>query len=71
MFRVVQTEEAFRYPVGKIWGPYVEELDASARVGLLREFGGDGVIESGEFGSPCGLRLVDAGGGGGGLLVAS
>lgn len=71
MFRVVQTVSAFQYPVGKIWGPYVEELDASDRVHLLREFGGDGVIESGEFGAPCGLSLVDAGGGGGGLLVAA
>ncbi|MEU3285619.1 hypothetical protein [Streptomyces longwoodensis] len=71
MFRVVQTREAFAYPVGKVWGPYEEHLDASARVGLLREFGGDGVIESGEFGAPCGMSLVDAGGGGGGLLVAA
>ncbi len=71
MFRVVQTREAFAYPEGKIWGPYTEELDASDRVVLLREFGGDGVIESGEFGAPCGIALVDAGGGGGGLLVAA
>lgn len=71
MFRVVQTREAFQYPEGKIWGPYVEQLDANDRVALLREFGGDGVIESGEFGTPCGLRLVDAGGGGGGLLISA
>lgn len=71
MFRVVQTVETFRYPVGKIWGPYVEEADAQQRVATLRDFRGDGVIESGEFGAPCGLRLVDAGGGGGGLLVAA
>ncbi|WP_425837437.1 hypothetical protein [Streptomyces fractus] len=66
-FRVVQTAEAFRYPVGKTWGPYAEELDASERVHLLREFGGDGVIESGEFGATCGMNLVGAGGGGGAL----
>ncbi|WP_406161053.1 hypothetical protein [Streptomyces canus] len=70
MFRVVQTREAFAYAVGKVWGPYVEQLDANDRVALLREFGGDGVIESGEFGAPCGLSLV-TGGGGGGLLVGA
>jgi hypothetical protein len=70
VFRVVQTREAFAYPVGKVWGPYAEHLDASDRVALLREFGGDGVIETGEFGAPCGISLVDAGGGGG-LLVAA
>jgi hypothetical protein len=69
VFRVVQTREAFAYPEGKIWGPYVEQLDANDRVALLREFGGDGVIEDGEFGIPCGLRLVDAGGGGGALAA--
>lgn len=68
MFRVVQTREAFEYPEGKIWGPYAEQLDANDRVALLREFGGDGVIEDGEFGSPCGI-LVSAGGGGGGVLA--
>lgn len=71
MYRVVQTAEAFRYPEGKVWGPYVEQIDANDRVAILREFGGDGVIESGEFGAPCGLRLVDAGGGGGGILAAA
>jgi hypothetical protein len=71
VFRVVQTREAFAYPEGKVWGPYTEQLDANDRVALLREFGGDGVIESGEFGAPCGLNLVDAGGGGGGLLVTA
>lgn len=70
MFRVVQTMSAFQYPEGKIWGPYVEELDAQERVKTLRSFDGDGVIESGEFGTPCGL-LVSAGGGGGGLLAAA
>jgi len=69
VFRVIQTREAFAYPEGKIWGPYVEQLDASDRVALLREFGGDGVIESGEFGAPCGMTLVGAGGGGGGALA--
>ncbi|MEU3986120.1 hypothetical protein AB0F77_39690 [Streptomyces sp. NPDC026672] len=62
---------AFRYPEGKIWGPYAEEVDAQERVKTLRSFDGDGVIESGEFGAPCGLSLVDAGGGGGGFLVAA
>lgn len=71
MFRVVQTREAFAYAEGKLWGPYDEQLDANDRVALLREFGGDGVIESGEFGAPCGLRLVDAGGGGGGVLATA
>lgn len=70
MFRVVQTAEAFRYPKGKIWGPYVEQLDANDRVALLREFGGDGVIESGEFGAPCGI-LVSAGDGGGGVMAVA
>ncbi|MER7922138.1 hypothetical protein ABTY96_03205 [Streptomyces sp. NPDC096057] len=71
MFRVVQTVSAFHYPEGKIWGPYVEQVDAEKRVGTLRSFHGDGVIESGEFGTPCGLRRVDAGGDGGGLLAAA
>lgn len=70
MFRVVQTREAFEYPEGKVWGPYTEQLDANDRVSLLREFGGDGVIESGEFGAPCGV-LVDAGDGGGGVLASA
>jgi hypothetical protein len=70
VFRVVQTVSAFRYPEGKLWGPYEEHLDASARVALLREFGGNGVIESGEFGAPCGISLVDADGGGGLLVTA-
>lgn len=65
MFRVVQTVEAFSYPVGKIWGPYEEEVDAQERVATLRDFRGDGVIESGEFGAPCGRQLVGAGGPGG------
>lgn len=58
-FRVVQTVSAFHYPEGKIWGPYVEQLDANDRVALLREFG-----------APCGMNLVGAGGGGG-LLAAA
>jgi hypothetical protein len=68
VFRVVQTVEAFRYPVGKVWGPYEEKADADERVATLRSFRGDGVIEEGEFGTPCGLRLVDADGGGGAVL---
>ncbi|GGX26708.1 hypothetical protein [Streptomyces chryseus] len=70
MFRVVQTVPAFRYPAGKIWGPYVEEVDAQQRLGTLREFKGDGVIESGEFGAPCGMHLVGAGGPGGVMASA-
>lgn len=69
MFRVRQTVSAFRYPVGKIWGPYEEKCDAEQRVGTLRSFDGDGDIEDGEFGDPCGIHLVDAGPGPGGVLV--
>lgn len=65
MFRVIQTVPAFKYPEGKTWGPYEKEADAHDRVALLRDFRGDGVIESGEFGAPCGLNLVGAGGPGG------
>lgn len=71
MFRVVQTVSAFRYPEGKVWGPYVDECDAQQRVATLRSVGGDGVIEDGEFGAPCGSHLVDAGPGPGGVLVAA
>lgn len=60
MYRVRQTVPAFRYPVGKVWGPYVERCDAEERVGTLRKFDGDGVIEEGEFGTPAvALRPVD------------
>jgi hypothetical protein len=52
-FRVVQTVEAFRYPVGKIWGPYAERIDAEERIATLRKHKGDGVIEFGDFGTPC------------------
>lgn len=55
-FRVVQTLAAFEYPAGKVWGPYAERMDAEARVKTLREFRGDGVIERGDFGTPCGMR---------------
>ncbi|WP_282203927.1 hypothetical protein [Kitasatospora fiedleri] len=64
-YRVVQTVEAFRYPVGKVWGPYLEEVDAQQRLATLKNFGGDGVIESGEFGTGVALELVGAGGPGG------
>lgn len=70
-FRVVQTVEAFRYPEGKTWGPYLEEVDAQQRLATLRSFQGDGVIENGEFGTPCGMQRVDAGGGGGGVLACA
>lgn len=53
MYRVIQTVEAFRYPAGKVWGPYLERLDAEQRIETLRERGGDGVIEYGDFGQPC------------------
>lgn len=63
MYRVVQTVEAFSYPAGKLWGPYLEKTDAEQRVGTLRSFKGDGVIEEGEFGTPArAVRPVDAGG---------
>jgi hypothetical protein len=63
MWRVVQTKEAFRYSAGKVWGPYLEKIDAEQRVGTLRDYGGDGVIEDGEFGSPVlSRRPVDVGG---------
>ncbi|MFJ5103213.1 hypothetical protein [Streptomyces sp. NPDC088554] len=64
-YRVIQTKPAFKYPEGKQWGPYADELDAQQRVTLLREFDGDGVIEDGDFGAPCGTNLVGAGGPGG------
>lgn len=69
MFRVVQTVSAFQYPEGKVWGPYEEKGDADERVATLRSFRGDGVIEEGEFGAPCGLNLVGVGGGGGGVMA--
>lgn len=69
MFRVIQSVEAFRYSEGKIWGPYVDRVDAEQRVGTLREFKGDGEIEAGEFGTPCGMTLVGAGGDKGGVAA--
>jgi hypothetical protein len=63
MWRVVQTKEAFRYPVGKVWGPYLEEVDAHQRVATLRWKDGDGVIEEGEFGDPV-MAVRPAGEGG-------
>lgn len=62
-YRVIQTVDAFEYPIGKSWGPYVEKADAEQRVGTLRSFKGDGVIEDGEFGAPCAIREpADVGG---------
>lgn len=58
MFRVIQTVEAFRYPVGKAWGPYAEKVDAEQRIATLRKFQGDGVIEEGDFGSPCAIAEI-------------
>jgi hypothetical protein len=48
--------DAFGYPAGKVWGPYAEELDAQERVKTLQQFKGDGVIERGDFGEPCGIK---------------
>ncbi|OKI19275.1 hypothetical protein [Streptomyces sp. CB03911] len=64
-YLVRQTKKAFRYPEGKIWGPYLEEVDAQQRLATLRSFGGAGVIEAGEFGTGVALELVGAGGPGG------
>ncbi|MFD8595412.1 hypothetical protein ACFV1L_10460 [Kitasatospora sp. NPDC059646] len=64
-YRVIQTVEAFRYSVGRVWGPYLEEVDAQQRLATLKSFGGDGVIEQGEFGAGVALELVGAGGPGG------
>lgn len=62
-YQVIQTVAAFEYPVGKSWGPYEELPDAEQRVGTLRSFKGDGVIEEGEFGAPCAMREpADVGG---------
>lgn len=62
-YRVIQTVEAFEYPVGKVWGPYVAKCDADERVKTLRSLDGDGVIEDGEFGAPCAMREpADVGG---------
>lgn len=69
-FRVVQTVSAFRYPEGKVWGPYIEETDAQERLATLKDFGGDGVIEHGEFGTPCGVVLAGSDGGPGGVLAS-
>ncbi|MET9480978.1 hypothetical protein [Streptomyces sp. NPDC006638] len=70
MFRVRQTKTSGRwYPVGKIWGPYREKVDAEQRVGTLRDRQCDGDIEEGEFGAPCGAHLADAGPGPGGVYV--
>lgn len=55
-WRVIQTKEAVKYPVGKEWGPYTELCDAEGRVNTLRSFRGDGVIEEGEFGEPAMMR---------------
>lgn len=69
MFRVIQTKDAFRYPEGTVWGPYLEEVDAQQRVATLKSVAGDGVIEQGEFGAPCGLVLVGSDGGPGGVMA--
>lgn len=53
MFRVVQTVEAFKYPKGMIWGPYISKEDAEKRVELLESVGGAGLIDEGDFGPAC------------------
>ena len=54
-FIVRQTQEAFRYPPGKVWGPYSAMGDAIARKAKLQNKGGDGKIiySSAE---PCAMR---------------
>lgn len=52
-FRVVQTVAAFKYPKGKIWGPYADIEDAEKRVETLEHFKGAGLIDEGDFGPPC------------------
>lgn len=43
-FIVRQTATAFRYPPGKVWGPYSEMGDAIRRKAMLQNKGGDGKI---------------------------
>lgn len=56
---VRQTREAFRYPAGKLWGPYEHMADALRRKALLEAKGGAGriVYTSAE---PCALRRPEA-----------
>lgn len=62
-YRVIQTVAAFRYPAGKVWGPYTCEDFAQDQLAKIRRYDGDGVIEEGEFGAPAvALRPVDVGG---------
>lgn len=44
-YNVIQTTDTFRYPAGKVWGPYSERIDAETRVAVLKYFKGDGRIE--------------------------
>lgn len=53
MFRVVQTVAAFKYPKGKIWGPYTTQEHAEQRVATLEAFQGAGLIDEGDFGPAC------------------
>jgi hypothetical protein len=70
MYRVVQTVAAFEYPAGKVWGPYTDKVDADQRVATLRSFSGDGVIEEGDFGTPCRMTDVRPSGDPSALLAA-
>jgi hypothetical protein len=53
MFRVVQTVAAFKYPKGKVWGPYIAKEDAERRVKTLESVGGSGLVDEGDFGPAC------------------
>jgi len=55
-YAVVQTADAFGYPAGKRWGPYVHKCDAEARVTTLQRHKGDGVIGRVPPETPCAER---------------
>lgn len=55
-YAVVQTADAFGYPAGKRWGPYVHRIDAVARVDAIRRHKGDGKITRTPPESPCAER---------------
>jgi len=41
---VVQKQEAFKYPPGKVWGPYDSVTDAKSRKERLAKLGADSAI---------------------------
>lgn len=53
MYRVIQTVAGFEYPLGKIWGPYIDRADAERRVETLESFKCVGLIQEGDFGPAC------------------